>query len=505
MAGDSTGLLTIGRCCVSAGISLVALSSDDLLLKINNVRASSPPPLSLSSLLTWPCFLLSHRAHVSCTLSSHSYQSYQGDAGKTGKILALIEMASSLASFFWNPIASSMMDAWGRKILLVLCPLLSAVARSSVAASPSVATYVGYRVLNTVALEPLFPVVNAVLADIFGRGTSKCLVEQSKLNRALTVTRLLVLLGSQMVGHAGTTEQRFFVASGLNIIGALIMLLGVKETLPEESRAKLTLGRAVNPFSFLSFFGWTGAPQTASGKPAQPRSALDRSSLRAIGTMLALQSLTCCNSTVGLYRMNRYGASWGLSARAQMTLVSEFMGLIESYAQVAICENWLKFATSEARSAGETNEHAALIRVARWSQRIKAFTNVHSAYTPDYRSLYGNLVLDATRQGPVMIERIVVAESKRVREKDPNAAPIGQGELHAALSSLEFPIRLLAPWIFSQSYGASLDDNWFSAMFPRGAGAFLLCAALQGVNSELMLPYVAAALRNAHKQTSKAQ
>ena len=79
------------------------------------------------------------------------------------------------------------------------------------------------------------------------------------------------------------------------------------------------------------------------------------------------------------------------------------------------------------------------------------------------------------------------------------------GELHAALSSLEFPIRLLAPWIFSQSYGVSLDDNWFSAMFPRGAGAFLLCAALQGVNSELMLPYVAAALRNAHKQTSKAQ
>lgn len=399
----------------------------------------------------------------------------------------MIQMANSITSFFWNPIVASMMDAWGRKTLLIACPLVSAVARSVVALKPSVGTYFMYRVLNAMALRSLYPLVGAMLADVFGRGTAPCLKHRAVLERAMTITRLCVLLGSTLIGHAGTTKQRFLVASALNAVGAITMLAGVRETLPQASRSKMTLARAGNPLSFLSFFGWHNA--------LRPRSALDRSSLRSVCALVALQSLTCCNSTVDLFRRQRYGAAWGLAARSQMSLFSEAMGLIESYALSAITEMWLERGRSEAAAAGEQGELAALIRVARWSQRIKAFTNVHSAYTPDYRTSYANMLLDVTRQGPAMVDRIVVEEAKRIRAKDPNAVAVGQGELHAALSSLDFPISLLAPMLFSHAYNWSLQEP--QGVLPRGAGAFMLCALMQTVNSELMLPFVYAKVRDA--------
>lgn len=423
----------------------------------------------------------------------------QGDTGAAGKLLAIIQMASSVTSFFWNPIVASMMDAWGRKALLIACPLVSAVARSVVALRPSVGTYFLYRVLNAMALRSLCPLVGAMLADVFGRGTALCLKQRAVLERAMTITRLGVLLGSTLIDHAGTTKQRFLVASALNAAGAMIMLAGVRETLPQTSRSKMTLARAGNPLSFLAFFGWTrvssSAITTTQGAVARPRSARDRSSLRSVCALVALQSLTCYNGTVDLFRRQRYGAAWGLAARSRISLFSEVMGLIESYALSAITEMWLERGRSEAAVAGEPGELAALVRVARWSQRIKAFTNVHSAYTPDYRTVYANMLLDTTRQGPAMVDRIVVEEAKRIRAKDPNAVAIGQGELHAALSSLDFPISLLAPMLFSHAYNWSLQEP--QGTLPRGSGAFVLCALLQTVNSELVLPFVYAKVRDA--------
>ena len=420
--------LIAGRCCVSASFAVLSAASSDFLASIPGIDG--------------PRDVL--------------------------RVMNDVDTINAFVSLFWGPLTASVTDSYGRKVMMIVCPAVSALMRAFVARFPSRRAYIFYRIVNAMALSPLLNVVvPAVIGDMHGRSTSAYATASNDLGRCMLVTRLAVTAALGRGGKAQISSRMLYYVAALLSGAASFLFSSLSETLPKDRRRPFHFKKAANPLAFLPFFSIIGKDDKAKAKTK-----------RLWALALVMQSLSCYNTTVDTYRRERYGSAWGVAARARMSMFSELMGLIESYAFPFIFRFWQSVSSSP-------HEQTRLVSIARWSQRVKSVTSVHSALSPDHRTLFLNILLDALRQGPIALDRAFAGCI--------NDECASQGEIAQALTSLEWPLRLLGPRMFSLAFATSRKS--YGGIMQRGTGAFWLAAAIQLCQSEVVLPALAASMQ----------
>ena len=425
--GDSA--LIFGRCCISAGIACVSSISTDFLASIPDVN---------------------------------------GPKDVVG-VMIRVETINSLVSLFWSPLMGGICDSFGRRRLLVVLPAFSAAARLLVATFPSRRSYIAYRIANAMALVPLVStVIPSMLMDVHGRSTPEYTQRANNMSRAMTITRLTV---SMLLGRLNKPSSRaLYAAAGLCSLISTFAFASVPETLPPGKRKVFSFKTSANPLAFVDFF-----KLRSSNKVHRTRQLL--------ALALALQSASCYNSTVDTFRKERFGEDeWNVAARARMSIVSEVLGIAESYVYEYILNFWVRMvAFSNPRKSG-SHSLSDLAKVASYSQRVKAISTANSILAEKPRFLIANLLLDMVRSGPLALDRLLAAIT----------TDEGNGNVSAALYSLEWPIRMIAPRLFQAAFSASMAMPGRLKL----SGAFVLAMAIQMINAEVVLPLLSSAIKN---------
>lgn len=326
-----------------------------------------------------------------------------GDEARASRLSSLVSTLNAVISFLLQPAAGALVDSFGRRAFLALCPIFAGLSRSLIVASPSVPGYVAYRVGVNALTMPLWPAISAYISDTFERGTARYSLAQARMNLILTIAGLL----ANRVGRGLGVRRNLILANTLHIIGGLVMYALCRESLPPAKRVPFSTKRAANPLSFMSTLGRSRG-------------------LRALAPVLLLQALPGYDGTTRSFYRVRFG--WRVKRMSDMLLASQIMGILES-AMVP--------QRPMIRVLG-------LLNTARLGALLEAVADLNCAFTSDSKTVFLNQLLSPLIHGDEAVNAVVAAEAKRLG--------IGDGELSAALSSLMIPLRLVVPAAFSELF-----------------------------------------------------
>lgn len=338
---------------------------------------------------------------------------------------------ATLVDFVAGPVLGRFMDSYGRVPTMLLALLSSGGARLAIAARPSLATYVCYRVLVAVTGPVWLRAVGAAMGDLYGRGTKEFAVA----NAALSRYALLASMGGTYAGRMIESPQKAFAVSGaLQLSAAAIVAAAARETLAVRVRMSWSLKR-ISPVSFLMLFRRSRA-------------------LIALAVCSTLRELPMYMNVSGVYRRQRF-PEYGHAQEATSMFLFQVGTFLNTFAGVRIMDGLgLEGAT----------------RLSCWCSAASMLT---SAYAPRMELLYLGAVFPVFQCGMTAVQRVVQQEAALVG--------LGQGELGGAEANRAFVPALLMPHVFSQAY-ARLSDTCPSA-------PYLLSAALSALTAELVTPW----------------
>eukprot|EP00466_Bigelowiella_natans_P011281 jgi/Bigna1/132660/aug1.18_g7368 len=157
----------------------------------------------------------------------------KGDHVKAQRLSSLMSTVNSVISFALRPVAGALLDSYGRKPFLVLCPLFSAIARACVLARPGTRE----------------SAITSYLCDKFGRATPKYTVAMQRMRVILT---LVGLLANRVGSRIGSAKTNIALSCLVNLLASASFLLFTSESLKKEERKEFAVSKAANPLSFLS-------------------------------------------------------------------------------------------------------------------------------------------------------------------------------------------------------------------------------------------------------------
>mmetsp|Transcript_41137 Transcript_41137/g.66259 ORF Transcript_41137/g.66259 Transcript_41137/m.66259 type:complete len:403 (+) Transcript_41137:275-1483(+) len=271
MNGDLLALAG-GRSLISAGFSMVSVTSPQLLFEING-----------------------------------------RDHAKAEQMRALVETLNTVGAFFVRPLVGNFIDSYGRLPALVIGPFLSAISRLILVFYPRKSTYIAYRFFNLISLIPLLQAFTATLADRFGgRGSEEYIKYNKFIYMWLAFVRILSL---RMASRIRSKKMCFVVASVFNICASGIFFTSVKESLRDSERKPFVLKQAANPFSFVRFFSQTSA-------------------LRSLALVTLFQAIPMYNGSKVNYMRAKF--NWGVREQANMQQLTNVLDLFSPLYSVPI-------------------------------------------------------------------------------------------------------------------------------------------------------------------------
>jgi len=336
----------------------------------------------------------------------------KGDHVKAQRLSSLMSTVNSVISFALRPVAGALLDSYGRKPFLVLCPLFSAIARACVLARPGTREYVAYRILINIALLPLWSAITSYLCDKFGRATPKYTVAMQRMRVILT---LVGLLANRVGSRIGSAKTNIALSCLVNLLASASFLLFTSESLKKEERKEFAVSKAANPLSFLSL--------------------ISRSQrLRSLAPILIMQAVPDYDYTSGTFYRQRFG--WKVTETANLMFFNQISGIIES---------WVCPENPMIRSLG-------IKATTQLSGILGTIMDLNSAYTTIPETIYCNSVLSIFMHGRTAIDALVSAEAKRLK--------LGSGELSAALANLTTPLRFVMPAVYSVRITTTLNTSY---------------------------------------------
>jgi len=342
---------------------------------------------------------------VSLSMDSHLIDTIANkDTTKGSRLKSMMSTVNSLVAFALKPITGALVDSVGRKPFLVLCPILAAIARMSVVVRGRPLNYVLYRLMINIAFLPLWPAISGYVADRFEPGTLRQSRAMQRMSLVLTLTGLLAL---RVGGRIGSARANIALSCLLNLAAAFCFLSFAPETLKKEDRKPLKIKTAANPLSFIR--------------------VLSKSKrLMALAPLYIMQNVPDYDSTTRAYYKKRF--NWGVSEIANLMFWNRISGIFES---VCCLDRPLI-------------QLLGLKKTAQLSCIVGAAQCANTAFTLRPNSVLLNSALDPLRHGRSVVMSLIQTEAKR--------QGIGQGELQAALGNLLFPLRLVAPSLFTELY-----------------------------------------------------
>lgn len=398
----SLAVLVIARSFVSVGFSMMMLVGPDIVLA-NNRKSST----------------------------------------RADSALAIVETLTTFSAFFARPLIGQITDSQGRKWGLFLGPLLSAFARLLLVVRPGNMSYALYRVINLLAMIPLFQSFTATLADrLGGRGSDKFVRFNKFTYMWLAFVRSLAL---NLAARIKNKNQIVLVSVASNLIASGMFFFGVEESLTPENRKPFVLKTAANPFFFVSFF-------------AQTRQ------LKMLALLTLLRSIGDYNQTLTFFRRAKF--SWGLRERARIQQLSNMVELVGPLYSVSI-RSWLG------------NQRTAVL-----SELACAVGSLNVVFSSVLSSTGATLYLN-----PLIYSVFDYDSFAPLTSTAADSVAAGQGELSSALMNLRFPLGLTLPNFFSALFTRSLEAPALKGRHLAGTAPFLLVACVHIFNAVWLVPY----------------
>lgn len=283
--------------------------------------------------------------------------------------------------------------------------------------------------------------INALVADILGRGSAASLVRASETMRLFT---LGMLAGSYVGGRLESEKQAYRVCSLLDGLAALLVFTQYSETLLPSMRRPFTMRAAANPFGFLRFF-------FAGGGRGRPRFA-------ALAVLHLMYQLPAYLQMDEMVRRSKF-KDWNRERQSRLMTFSQVVSFLSTY-----LTQWMM-------NSGVTTP---FMRV-QLSIACQIVSNLNTILAPSPDQIgYLNAVLFAPVCGMQQIGRQMAQESL--------SHDVGQGELSGHLNNLSFFPSLIMPNVFSELFARCAQN------FP--AAPFCLALAIRMINFCVVVPWV---------------
>lgn len=171
-------------------------------------------------------------------------ESLHADAGAVELTISGYLVGFSIGQLFWGPIG----DRYGRRLPIILGLLLFIVGSAGCALSGSVATMMGWRLVQALGACANVVLARAMVRDLYvGHQAARML---SMLMTAMAVAPLIGPSLGGLILHAASWQAIFWVLVGVGLatLGALAFL---PETLPPERRNRQPLTAALRGYGRL--------------------------------------------------------------------------------------------------------------------------------------------------------------------------------------------------------------------------------------------------------------
>jgi len=174
----------------------------------------------------------------------------KGDAALTARAMGLMSTCAALIELVVNPILGKLSDEHGRKLFMMMAPVVNAFLHTLVAARPNSLSmqFIDRMISGSMIFAFLAP-AQAALADLFSHNTNKLGLWTAEYMMYFGVgTTIGPLIGSKLGG------ARSFFLSSLTFLATLAYInTTFEETLPESSKKKFKFSD-INPVAFLKLF-----------------------------------------------------------------------------------------------------------------------------------------------------------------------------------------------------------------------------------------------------------
>ena len=294
------------------------------------------------------------------------------------------------------------MDSFGRRPVLVVGCLLSSVARSFIAKNPkSDNWYVLYRVLNVNTLMPVMQASNAYLMDHCGGRNSNFFIKvHRRLFMLLALVRIICTRVVVKKMRDGVRPEMLMLwASYLTLAASVIFSMYVPETL--HDRKSFSVSSAWS--SSMSFFL--------------------KSRMRALVAVALILRMLPQFSVSTMTALEKYTFKWEYPERARFSNI------------VDVAEIACPFVMNELFKIPPIKGKTALI----WGSRFNAFALFNVGLTPWSATLFINPIIERLVNTQLFFNEILT----RYR------GDLGEGAIETAISTLEFPVGLIAPKLFT--------------------------------------------------------
>ena len=167
-------------------------------------------------------------------------------------ILGQLGSASALCEVFLSNSFGKLVDAIGRKPVLIVAPAAAVAARALVVARPALPVLVAARFCTSLLVPLFWLAFQSSMADCFGDDPTRLAVLGSRVAACMGLGySIATLLGGKLAAHS---VRLAYLASCLyGVAVCLLLLFGMRETLPASRREPFSFSGA-NPLLFMRLF-----------------------------------------------------------------------------------------------------------------------------------------------------------------------------------------------------------------------------------------------------------
>jgi MFS family permease len=326
-------------------------------------------------------------------------------------ILSTVQVVIALGDFVIGPLLGAAADAYGRKWMCIIAPLVQGLFRALIAVRPSVPLFVAFQMAQGLTNIAYGRVLQLMIGDIVPRHT----FEYQRVGGISSKVNTVLGLGFMLIGGRVSLRAGFLSSALINLLAVLALTFTFQDTLPASQRIPFTFKNS-HPFAFVSFFR---------------KSKM----LRNIGIFSLISEAPNFQGYDGLFQIHKFG--WMKRERTNLQLIRRSIHFFN-----------FNFYEWMAR-------HLGLTSTLRWGIRCTAL----EALVPGLiSSSWSRTCMGSIIAASVPIHKWKAMNAFKTRET--MLAGAGQGELQAAEASLRVPLRIVCIPLSNWLYAKGSEWGW---------------------------------------------